>query len=285
MDTPATTMENLVLETANYTALWYSRDNPNLTLKIKLLRVILVYTLMHMLNYPAARCQINLEVVYEKLLKHKDYWNTWTTDQVDKQVIKPCPTLKLLDNFKNYVVREIQQKFPTSKVKLVVNASNCNGDPNLIIKHNDKEIYNKLLKPGKHEIEFEIMHDFSCTNSLSMVMNNKDPYDTEVDSDGNILRDKNIVFGNIFIDKIDVTKDSVFFYKHAFMKSENDQKSPAIAGLYFNNSEWRLEYEPPFWKDYLSKTHNYANYALNSDPSNVETLIDRVKEELLTMDY
>lgn len=283
-DTPAAALKELMLDTDNYTHMWYACNNPDLTIRIKLLRTALINSLCLMLNYPVLSMQTKLELLYETILEKKDYWNNWIKQQIDFDNFNQCPTLMFLENFENYIDKKIKQTFSTSDVKIIVRSHAYNGSPKLTICHNGNTVHSEWLNNKETEINFNIAHDFSKVNSLTMTMTGKDKFDTKIDSEGNIVEDKCIVFEKIQIDGIDIIRDVDFFYKQTNLLLENNNLVAPTAGLYLNNSQWQFTYIPPVWRYYLSK-QNYVDYRLNNDIKQSSIVLDKIVTEIVKMEY
>jgi hypothetical protein len=285
MDTPVANNDNIIVDRDNFTDLWYAKDNPALTIKIKLMRVLAIYTLCSLMNYPVYRAYTRLEILYNKIIANKQRWSNWSKKHLDIDNFEVCPTVKFVQNLETYLDQQLQHMFATSRVKLVVHASQCNGWPNLIIEHNGSKIVEKHLDIERCEIEFEIKHNFSQTNILSFRVDNKNESDTVVNCNGNITQDKRVVFQQILVDGIDLFNDPEFFYNQTEICLEDGSSVDPSDGLYLRNSRWQMKYKPPFWRHYLLTQPSFSEYIINNNQDSWHKMLDITQTELETMEY
>lgn len=285
IDTPAAEKSNIVVGQDNFSDMFYSSDNPDLTVKIKLLRVLAMYTLCYLLNYPVNRAYIRLEILYKKILLNKDLWNAWTAQHIDRSKYKVCKSVDFIDQVESYVDTTLQKKFPVSKIKLNLESYACNGWPNLLVLHNGTKVHEQCLDATESQCEFEITHDFSSINKLEIFVNNKSNMDTVVDAQGKIIQDKKVIFKNINIDGIDIFCNPDFFYQHTKMQLDNGTLIDPPDGLYMSGSRWQLEYNPPFWRHYLAKQPYHSEYQVNNNKESGRIMLDKIRTEILTMEY
>jgi len=100
------------------------------------------------------------------------------------------------------------------KIKLKVEANSCNGNPHIVIQVNDNVLWDGVIISGLTDFEFivEKTNLKNHNNVVSICMTNKSANDTTVDSHGNIVADKNIIFREFLIDNCDLLNDTEFCY-------------------------------------------------------------------------
>lgn len=249
-NTPAAENPELLVDWDSTSFKWYAKNNPSLTFKARYARVLIAHKLAEILNYNVPTVEVKF--LLNLIEKNIEPWTDWLMKHIDKDTHIECPSIELVNNIDAHVNERCKHFFPTSKIKLLLEASSCVDSPDFTVIHNGNEIVpTSLLRDGTHEFEFEITHDFEIQNRLQFIMTNKKYNDTTVDEQGNILKDKNIVFKKLIIDNIDLVEKSDFFYNKTKFITTDGIETTASDGLYFNGS-WVLDYQPPFWRHYVS---------------------------------
>jgi len=280
-NTPATNNNNLnqlVRADDNFTLLWYSKKNPTLTLKTRLIRYLILLEISIDWNFP-------IENIASRIILLNDYisnddeilrCNNFFESVIDPEDNIECiQTQDLSNNIKFYTDQLISESYPTTELVLMVSAESVNGNPCLQIIHCDTIVYEQDLPDGNHEIKLQLLNNFQNTTGLKFRLTNKGLHDTLVNDQGAIIKDKCIKFEKIILDGIDLLSTNVeFYYKY--------NSSP---GLYSSESDITIPYEAPFWKHFLKNTPNYANWDNKRNIESVNLLIQDVKRKINLLKY
>lgn len=280
-NTPATNVTDvnqLIKADDNFTLLWYSKKNPTLTLKTKLTRFIILLEIALELNLPVGYIISKLKKINnyisndEQIFKYNDFFEK----NVEPGVNTVCyQTHSLSKNVNHYIGQQLQELYPVSVLTLVFDSESVNGNPCLQIVHNDKIMFEQHMIDGTHTISLKLPNNFNSTNNLKFKLINKGPFDTQVDENGNIARDKCIKFQKIIVDKVDLLEKNVeFFYK-------TNQSS----GLFSSQQDICLSYDGPFWVHFLKNTPNYANWDEKRDLEVIHQMIESLKEKINLLKY
>lgn len=253
-DTPAVTGPGKLISTSgNFNYLWFSPVNPALTLKARYSRVYMLYKVANLLNYSLIG-EFQFLHALEELKNKTEIENFYKQFNSIINTVPQCSTItdaldveKILDNI-------IRTEFKTSTIKLTVTAEAVNGDPNLIIAYNNKELVHRLLTEGTHFFEFQVPLKYDTPNNLTISMNNKGPMDTILGDQGNILKDKKIVFTQFTIDDVPVIQEPYFRSCTKFYK-KNGESAQSEPGLWGNN-KLVIEFTGPFWQHFLACKRN-----------------------------
>ena len=273
-------ISGLITTDDNFSYLWYSTKNPNLTLKVRMARLYTMYRMALSLNIAIGFPQTRLLEVYNNLLDVVKSWEKFHTQHVDHTVISPCPTLSLIDNVDNYVDQRIKELFPCTTIVINLVAESYNGDPRLGIRYNGLLLYHRTLPPGHHELSFDVPYTYPAAGTrLEIFLDNKMQFDTQVDEQGNILQDKNIRFDKLVIDRVNLLGDGNFFYDHGKYFENAQQLDTPIPGL-FGNSSIVFEFQEPFWRHYLANISGTLDYQLNSEKEKSLYYLEKIRTEL-----
>ena len=76
----------------------------------------------------------------------------------------------------------------------------CGSSMSIDILANDQTVYSNVLPPDQIHIDF----DCELPAQIKFVVNNKQPFETELDVDGNIIADKHIKIDRLVLDRMPV---------------------------------------------------------------------------------
>jgi radical SAM superfamily enzyme YgiQ (UPF0313 family) len=280
-NTPATNVTNLnqlVKADDNFTLLWYSKKNPTLTLKTKLLRFLIMIELSLQLNLPIQHIVSRLKTINDYINNNEQIskYNQFFEKEIEPGTDIECKnTLNLSLNVKDYIDSLLEKLYPTSSMTLVFDAESVNGLPCLQVEHNNVIVYEQDFVDGSHTVSLTLPTDFDNTNNLKFKLTNKGQYDTLVDEQGNIVKDKCIKFKKILLDEIDLLTNNVEFY----------YRNNSGPGLFSSLQHIELSYDGPFWAHFLKNTPNYANWNEKNDPNEVQILINQLKQKINLLKY
>jgi len=250
---------------------WIARNNRGNTSKVRLQRRLILSKLCDELDMSVELEETSLlQSVYESARANLDGLNKFfdINAQGDTSQFDPIADV-------DQVVESILNSKKSLTVQLGVEANACVTNPNLVVKINDTTIVERCLDQGEHLIEFEVpVIDLHKLNCLSLQMTNKGTNDTEVDVDGNILRDKNIIIKSLVIDRCDLLLDVEFFHKH-FYYNNNGEKTQSSPGMW-NNQALCLDFKMPFVQWYSNTTdRNKSNPQSLQSQQQVRGLLPR----------
>jgi hypothetical protein len=87
-------------------------------------------------------------------------------------------------------------------------------------------------------------------NSLRIKLTNKGPYDTLVDENGNIVKDKFVLIKKFIINGLDLVDDIEFYFKNIIYKENENMVDPKL-GFWLHDSYLELNYNGLFKPWYL----------------------------------
>jgi len=277
---PANDNPGIVTGIHDYSLIWYHKDNPNATLKVRLNRYYLFLTMLMYIGIPTNRDQSRwIRHTVQELNDTWQEWNEFAQENVDQKNVNTCPTLSLNDNWIEHVEQRICDFNPQGKVTVNFSAQSVNSNPAMYIKVNDEVVHFDQYSTGDHTVTVEFDNCFDTATSIAIGMNNKNSGDTLVDDSGNILADKCIEFQNLVIDNVDIVKYPDFYYNSGKVSYVvNGKKEQPCPGLYANGVvELQVTYQAPFWKHFMSNSH--INF-LGCHPSHYEKKITETQEDL-----
>lgn len=266
----------------NFSFVWYTKKNPNLTIKTRMARIYFLYHMCFYLNIPVSSPYSFLLHIKNRLSESYDNSLKFYEKHFDKTLYKECPSVNLLDQYQNYVDQKIQDMYSKSKIKIEVDSFHSNGAPNLFVKHNDITLYDNLLQEGANTVELEIKNvKSSC---ITIGMSNKKKNDTIIDNHGNIVKDKKIMIKKITIDSIDLTRNQHYFYNK--LKYYEDGKICKVSkpGFYLN-SYLEINFEKIFWQDYLKNHIAGLHWQAGNDKENSKKLLSTIKDISMKYQY
>lgn len=275
----------LVRADDNFTLLWYTKKNPNSTIKIRLARFLPLIEYYYHLQISMRNNWNWLKILTSKIDQSSDSWEEFFGKNIDPDTFEVCQeSLDFMENHLTYMEDAARRFFPTMPLKLRVNASCYNGSPRLFVKYNGAIIYDQDLTEGLHDIEFELNNVFDRDSCLEVGMTGKHPHDTQIDEQGNIVKDKCIVLEKLELDTVDVVKDYNFFY-HQLEYLEGDKVSGSKQGFFLNDSSLRITYRAPFWKHYLSTNNSSSWFLEKNKRAEMQELFTTLKAKIRKLKY
>ena len=286
--TPATDnreKNQLITSDDNFSFFWYTPINPNLTLKTRLARWYIQYSIGRYLGMPLLNRKRYVDNMLVKLQESFDRGREFIHTHVDKQNYTPCPSIDLVDTWQQYVDNRAQELFPSTILQLEVKSTSCNGNPRLFIKYNGEMLYYNELPQGHSTVEVDINYDFADQSMIEIGMDNKNINDTEVDAHGNIVADKHILLNSIKIDNIDLLKNSDYFYKQIEYVENNTKLSVGRPG-FFHNSQMNIEFRAPYWKWYINgQLANSMEWQPVLNDAEIPKLLEDIKSYIYKYEY
>lgn len=236
---------------------WWTPVNPSLTVRERLFRLLLIYKFCKKLNLPL---QVNvLPFVYQNLLKSlektQQFYRECTQDLVDQPTQYAEHYLNNFDSFMNLVANNNQACDEKIAVEIEIQSHVVNSNPRITVSWNNKVEFDCLVPEGSHTLKFEL--NTSDSNKLAVKFSNKQPNDTIVDEQGNIVQDKYVEIKKFIVNGVDFVQDSNFFYRKLHY-AVNGVPDTVSAGFWFNNSEISLEFNQPFTIWYNSNSDKNA---------------------------
>lgn len=250
---------------------WIARNNRGNTLKVRLQRRLIISKLCKALDMRVELDEPSvLQELCETVSASLDKFNNFFTEHANNDTSQ-FDAIANADAVVNSILNNKQEL----TVQLEVEANSCNGDPSFVIKINNDIVFQKILCNGNHLIEFSVPRNkLKQLNQLSLQMTNKGNNDTEVDSQGSILRDKNIVFKSLQIDNCDLLNDIEFFYKYFYQYKDN-KKVQCGTGVW-SNQPIHLDFKLPFVQWYSNSTNrNKSNFHAELMQKQVQGLAER----------
>ena len=256
----------VVKNQANWEIMWWSAKNPDLTAKVRFSRIYIFWkmaSMLYMKRYYDVFSNSNIELlplVYA-LQQSRTDWHAFYEPLLPREYKATCPSLDVIDDPAGFLYQRLAALFPTTKVKITLETSSCNGDPEFYFNSNGNTVYSTKLPPGEHQLEFDLVYDYSADPSrFEFGMRGKNlATDTEVAADGTIINDKRIMIKSLYIDNIDCLNQYRLFYKNSEYVEEGQLLDLARPG-FFRNSSLAWEYQAPFWSLITKSNHNAQFY-------------------------
>lgn len=270
---------------ANFTRLWWTDKNPNNTLKARIARKLILYYVVLKYGISLNNMTDDLYVFREFLNSELERTNDFFKNTIDFTKYKECETISWLDDIDLFTDNLVKTLYKTTEVELDLDAQHYNGAPGLNIYHNGQLIFSQLLDEGHNKLAFSLNNDYSCENQIKLELFNKLEFDAEVDSLGNLIKDKRIKFTSIKIDKKDILQDYDIFYKNTQYFDCGTTPTVSIDGLYKNNSYLSIDYSAPFWAWSLKHTKYRGMQSLSDNKTKSYELIDKIAEKLPLLKY
>ena len=253
-DTPSSRNIELMYPNKNFTHLHWHPDNPVLTYKEKMARYYCIIEFFQ-----------NYGITFNKSSLSDRTVSQINADMEDaRQFFKDKPkgsepAVELMSNIINYVDTLVKETYTSSRIQLQLESNAGTDDPIVKITWNSKEIFTGSVPPGINHYEFDINYDYTCSQEFSIQLVNKTKHDTIFDSQGNIVKDKNIRITQLAIDSVDICSDVGYLYqKTAYC--EHDKWLPVSKdGLWANNSKLVVAFDAPFWRHYLKSSADPLN--------------------------
>lgn len=277
MDTPADknrSSNHLSSINDNFSFVWYTDLNPNLTIKVRAARVLTVYKICRYLNIPIVLPYQGLLNLRNRLKETLTTGIEFIEAKVNKEKFNVCPTLALLDTYRTVVNKKLQQSHSNINLCVAFKASSCNTDPELELRYGTT-VHKKTYASGMHTLELTLSVD-SAVSSLLLAMTNKNPYDTTVDQDGNIVEDKSIEFTSVVVNGVDVFKDQHYWF-NVLTHRDGDVVLPIGRSGFWGNSSVEIPTSKPIWVEYL-QSKSTASWYINSEPQKIDALISEIEQ-------
>lgn len=274
----------IVNESAGYATLWYSHKNPSLTIKTRIARLLMFYDLIDLVGYPIDDYYERVLFYYNSITAGYEEWNDFFTKRIDTESFNECPSLTMLGQTDQLFQQMIKDSYTTSEFKLLVEAHSSLDAPKLQIYHNGTLQYEEFLIDGKNEIKLELVNDYTNSNTIEIKFANKNPNDTIVDEQGNIISDKKILFNSIMIDKVDLFKDANYFYNKTSYVENEKKLEHSKPGLY-HPSALIIKYNAPFWQHYLLQGPDYTAWKTTNNVDLAKSLRKELTKKLNLLKY
>ena len=275
----------LITSNDNFSLLWYTPLNPNLTIKARLARWYIIQKLCMDLNIPVMSANSYARYLQVRLQESFEESQQFVTKCVDTDTYEPCPSIDLIDSWPNYIQNRIQQLFPYTVLRLVVEVDHCLGAPRMFVRHNGKMLYHKELPKGRSTVEIVLNYDFDQPSLLEIGMDNKSPFDTNVDEHGKIVADKNIKFDQFEIDGVDIMKNPVYFYSQIEHVDGNTKLSVGRPGL-FSNGQINIKFCAPHWQWYVKdQLKDAMDWESSNSSARAHDVIEDIKSYIYKYEY
>jgi hypothetical protein len=249
--TPAWHNSNVIKHKLYYGNLWVDESNPGNTLKVRTQRRMVIHKLAKLLNLPMLSEGEFLHEFANFSLNRINEINSFYT-------IYSSSTSDHIQDIDKFIYNLFDYK--TVNLKLEVEANSTSSDPNFLLCINQTVLYDGLLSQGSHVLEYTVPADGN--NTLSMTLTNKSPTDTELDSMGAIVKDKNIKIKSLSINNLSITDNPAHYYK--FFSSD---------GLYFNDQSLTLCFSMPFVLWYSANVVSDSHWHQTDLRNNAQTIV------------
>tara|TARA_B110000503_G_scaffold51124_1_gene82645 strand:- start:11474 stop:13645 length:2172 start_codon:yes stop_codon:yes gene_type:complete len=234
----------------SFSFVWYTDKNPDLTVKVRATRVIILYKICQMLHIQIHNHYYSLLNLRNRLIETYDSGIEFIEKHLDRENYKVCPSLALLDNLDDHVNKTLKEYFKTLTLRIKFKAESAYGDPEFLIKIGGQEFFRKQFPTGEHTLEFAIPYTDNI-NSLNFSIANRGIHDTVVDAQGNILADKKIEFLNVVIDGADVFSNQHFWYHVVKFQNSSGILPTGRPGCFDNDVTIPVTW--PFWTGWLAQ--------------------------------
>lgn len=274
--------------------IWWTPINPSLTIKERYFRLLLIEKFSNLLNLPP---QFNfLPYAFESLKKSigpaRDFYQTHTDSLLEKPTQFAEYYLDHFDEFVNIIVEQNCTQDQSLSIEVELEASVVNELPRISVEWNNRNLVNSDLEQGVHKFQFELTPE--ARNNFSIEFSNKQPNDTIVDQQGNIVKDKFVLIKSFVVNGVDLVQDHDFFY-NKLKYQINNVESKVSAGFWFNHSKLSLEFPAPFRLWFNQHSFRFSKLeafviSKNSLPkalssNSTEWYVAEIKKILRTIDY
>ena len=236
--------------------LWYCYDNPSLTARERYNRLLLLDRLLSTFKIPIQDRQL-FAALYHRVKDILEELKEFYHEVADKK--PPQYSRYYLDNFDDFLDLVISKVTPkaTTTLQLELESHEVNGPGLLTIVCNGETVYDSPVPAGKQTIELDFAN--KAQNSILLRFTGKNPNDTLVDSEGNILADKFIEIKKFIINGMDIFDDPEFFYNNLGY-CENGAATPMKHGFWINQSEMVLPWSGDFNNWYCQTSNKNSNF-------------------------
>ncbi len=238
-DTPSSRNQLLEYPEKNFTQIHWHPDNTELTYTEKMARLYCLIKFFVDYGIPFNRNRITERIVNQV--------NADMQHALEFFANKPAssvPSVALMSNIIEYANTIVEQEYSSTHIHLQLEGHN---NPDVKVMWNDKELYT-----GRWGIlDFDVDYDYTIMQQLSIQLINKTEYDVELDSAGNIVKDKYVTFASIKLDNVDIVNDMGYLTNCSVYTEDNLLTDTNRKGLWLNNSKLVVEFNAPFWRHYL----------------------------------
>lgn len=273
-------------EDDNFSVIWYTRKNNNLTFKTRISRLINIYKFILDHKIPVSHPYESLRAGVNRYEESIVKGNKFVNERINKEKYVECKSVALAKNkkqFDNIMLERILEFYPKTKVKLVLRSHEAKGKPGIKIKTSEHNI-EKLLPEGEHIIEFEFKN--KNVNNFEISIFNINENDTILDNNNKILQDKRIEFVKFVIDKIDIFEDQEYYFKHTQYFEKDKRLDVAKPGLFLPGDKVIIDYKHVFWSHFLkTRFGNEMNYKLKNDVQMCYSLLEDLQNISNRYDY
>jgi hypothetical protein len=190
----------------------------------------------------------------------------------------------MINQADQFITDRLVNLYPKTTIDVSLDVSSCNGDPEFYCEYNGKEIYAAAMPQGQHTVSVNVNYDYQVIDhEFVFGMRGKNlNTDTQVDGQGNIVRDKKIMINSLIIDGIDVVDHQTLFYEQSVYTEEGQVIDIARPGFFKNSSiAWR--FQAPFWRKVLKSRNAPKFYSADYNVHN--ELQQSLRQEIELMPY
>lgn len=242
--------------------IWWTELNPGLTLKERYYRLLIIERFCRHFHIPLM--ERVLPYVHKALTNDLERSNEFYQEKLSKYKEKPAQWAEHFYNNFDTLVENIIQKESTNEfiLELLLETSSVNGDPGVEIVFNNETLFKNLCKEGS-DVQIKVYaRQNKKSNSLKIKMINKGIYDTQVDEQGNIVKDKFILIKQLKINGLNLVDDLDFYFTNTNYK-ENGQQVESKLGFWAHDSELEIKFDGLFKPWYHTNSKKFGIFAAN----------------------
>jgi radical SAM superfamily enzyme YgiQ (UPF0313 family) len=279
----------IVKNDSNWEIMWWSDKNPELTAKVRFSRLYIFWHMAYAFNigrYYEVFSSGNVELLplVIALQQSRDEWKKFYAPLIPTDFKATCPSIHMINQADQFITDRLVNLYPKTTIDVSLDVSSCNGDPEFYCEYNGKEIYAAAMPHGQHTVSVDVNYDYQVIDhEFVFGMRGKNlNTDTQVDDQGNIVRDKKIMINSLIIDGIDVVDHQTLFYEQSVYTEEGQVIDIARPGFYKNSSiAWR--FQAPFWRKVLKSRNAPKFYSADYNVHN--ELQQSLRQEIELMPY
>lgn len=195
--------------------IWWTKKNPELTLKERYSRWLILSKLLHKLKIPRPTND-EIKLMYINMQNDIKIAKTWYPEKIGNLNLNISPSEYYMENFEEFydLIKSRVHVSDNFEIELDIEVGHTVGKkPGLSIAFNDKKIFKDTFEQGNHKVRIEKI-SLLKKNLLSMEFFNKTNLDTKVDRTGNIIKDKYIKINRFVINGVDIISDIDFYHKY-----------------------------------------------------------------------